>query len=416
MPPLSSPPRPVPSFPPQPAVAVVAAFAVAVLLTAALARPAGTAHAEEFQFSQLPGFAAIRAARGAVPPDAAARELLRRFRPVLFIAPGEEGPLDFYRDYIARGELQSGDGAAVMRNPSREQLNQFRHDPGAVFTHHPPRPNAAPAAPVHPTRPVAYGGVRRAALTLAGGETRPVVFLAYHFVFRHSGLPAGMPSPLAALANLVGDARDWHQLDHYTAAFVALNESGAPFAVLLQHHNYLRTYLVGQDPAFPPDAPPMLDAAVSSNELYPHRAEKTVWPAAGFLGPKTADYLAGVRADPPFLRAAPDVTDGKIRVEYELEFLPPNDAFYVFEGKLGEPRKLPGRDGPPGAIYNTLPALHPPETALPAFYWKPPDPAFARIIREDNPPDRRAGPTPAALEKLRARFAEALRKTENGGQ
>ena len=96
-------------------------------------------------------------------------------------------------------------------------------------------------------------------------------------------------------------------------------------------------------------------------------------------------------------------------MQYVLEFLPPDDAFYVFEGRLGEPRRLPGRDGPPGAIYNTLPALHPPEAALPAFYWRPPDPEFARIIREDQPANPWDGPTPAAMKKFRERFAEALR-------
>ena len=379
-----------------------------LLIAAALsafAPMAESAHTDEFQFSQLAGFAAIRARRGDSPPNPEERKLLAQFQPVLYIAPGEEGPLDFYRDYIASGELQSGDGKTVIPNPSREALNQFRRDPHAVFTHHPG------GNPVHP---VAYGGIHRATLTLAAGETRPVVFLSYHFAFRHSGLPAGIHPLLSALANLAGDARDWHQLDHYTAAFVALDGGYSPFAVLLQHHNYMRTYLIGEDPAFPPDAPPALDAAISSNELYPHRAERTVWPAAGFIGPRTVDYLAGTRDAPPFLRASPDITEGKIRVEYELEFLPPDDAFYIFEGRLGEPRKLPGRDGPPGAIYNTLPVLHPPEAALPVFYWNPPDPEFARIIREDRPAGPWDGPTPGAMKKLRARFTEALRMADGG--
>ena len=379
---------------------------LAVAALSAFAPEAESAHTDEFQFSQLAGFAAIRAQRGDSPPAPEERELLERFKPVLFIAPGEEGPLDFYRDYIASGELRSGDEKNVFQNPSRETLNQFRRDPHAVFIHRPD------GGPVHP---VAYGGIHRAILTLAAGEIRPVIFLSYHFAFRHSGLPAGIHPLLSALANLAGDSRDWHQLDHYTAAFVALDESRKPFAVLLQHHNYMRTYLVGGDAAFPPDAPPRLDAAVSSNELYPHRAERTERPAAGFIGPRTVDYLAGTRDTPPFLRASPDITEGKIRVEYGLEFLPPDDAFYVFEGRLGEPRRLPGRDGPPGAIYNTLPALHPPEAALPAFYWEPPDAEFARIIREDNPANPWDGPSAEAMKKLRGRFARALREKAAGG-
>ena len=380
--------------------AVPAAFA-------ALAFSAGAPVAEaRDEFMRLPGWTDIRAARSDQPPSAADRALLEKFKPALFIAPGEEGPLDFYRDYIASGELRSGDEKTVIQNPSPRDLNKLRDDPAAVFIHHPARPGNAPV------RPVAYGGARRAELILSENESRPATFLSYHFAFRHSGLPAGTHPLLARLANLAGDSRDWHQLDHYTAAFVALDENDSPFAVLLQHHNYMRTYLVGADPALPPDAPPALDAAISSNELYPHRAEKTVRPAAGNIGPKTIDYLAGLREKPPLLRASPDMTDGKKRVEYELEFPPPDDAFFMFLGRLGEPRKLPGRDGPPGAIYNTLPSLHPPEIALPAFYWNPPDAEFAKIIREDDPPDPWDGPTPQAMEKLRARFAKAL--AENG--
>lgn len=36
---------------------------------------------------------------------------------------------------------------------------------------------------------------------------------------------------------------------------------------------------------------------------------------------------------------------------------PQTDPFYRFQGKLGEERLLPGRDGPPGADYKTLPAF-----------------------------------------------------------
>jgi hypothetical protein len=48
-----------------------------------------------------------------------------------------------------------------------------------------------------------------------------------------------------------------------------------------------------------------------------------------------------------------------LEAEYDLEFLPPDDAFYSFAGFLGERRRLPGRDGPPSADYNIYPPLKP---------------------------------------------------------
>ena len=355
---------------------------------------------DEFHFSQLPGFAAVRAARqNAPPPSAADRALLEQFKPVLHIPESAEGPLDFYRDYIARGELRDGRGNR-FRNPDRQTLNRHRDNLRAVFVHEPDFSR-------FPT-PVAYGGIRRATLILSETESRPVTFLSYHFVFRRSGLPAGTSPLLLALANLVADSRDWHQLDHYTACFIALDENEKPFAVLLQHHNHMRTYLVGDDPAFAANAPPSLDAAESSNELYPRRATRTEWPAAGFMSPRTVNYLAGIEKRPPLFRAAPDIAGGGRRIEYELKYLPPDDAFYIFVGKLGASRMLPGRDGPPGAIYNTLPSLHLPEDALPMFYWNPPDADYAKILRADDSLKTLSGPTATARKKLRARLARAL--------
>ena len=56
--------------------------------------------------------------------------------------------------------------------------------------------------------------------------------------------------------------------------------------------------------------------------------------------------------------------------DYQLGFLPPDDAFYAFAGYLGERRLLPGRDGPPGADYNTLTALKPLYRQWVAGYWR----------------------------------------------
>ena len=70
----------------------------------------------------------------------------------------------------------------------------------------------------------------------------------------------------------------------------------------------------------------------------------------------------------PFL--VQTVTDPQRELDYDLAFLPPSDAFYTFRGFLGERRRLPGRDGPPGALYNTLPAYKPLDRQLVMGYWR----------------------------------------------
>ncbi len=339
-------------------------------------------------FTQLPGFAEIRAGFGDAPPDADEQALLARHRPRLHVADGEEGPVDFYADYIGSGELFDGENAPVQ-NPTAAQLNAARDNPEAVFIHR-PQPAQYP--------PAAYGGINHAALVLSDGEAHEFTFLHYHFSFRHSGLPAGVSGARLFLAELFADVRDWHQLDHYTAAYIVLHE-GAPFAAILQQHNYMRTYLMHEEPAFA-NGRAVLNAALWSNELYPHRKARTMRRAAGFMNAKTTAYLTGASEDGG-INAAPDITEGGREIKYELQFLPPNDAFYVFAGRLGEPRRLPGRDGPPGAMYRMGPKLWALEKSMPAFYWKDEDAEYAEIMRED-------GFSAAAQKKYLERFTRAF--------
>ena len=85
-----------------------------------------------------------------------------------------------------------------------------------------------------------------------------------------SGLPAGLSLAAAIPLGLVADLDDWHQLDHYTAAFVVLDGDGRPVALTLQQHNYLRTHLVGESVRLGSDGRFDIDVAIRSNELYPH--------------------------------------------------------------------------------------------------------------------------------------------------
>ena len=345
-------------------------------------------------FTQESGFAEILASLSDKPPAETDRLLLFTHKPELYIAPNADGPLDFYADYIAHGVLSDGSGR-LIENPNASMLNALKHDAKAVFKHR-------PATPTPPITPVAYGGVYRATLSLPNIGDVPLTFLSYHFAFRRSGLPAGISGWLRFIAQSVSDTEDWHQLDHYTAVFIAL-VGDKPLAVMLQQHNYLRTYLIGEDDAFGITEAVMIDAAISSNELYPHRSSLTKRRAVGFLGDSTVDYLVGKTDKTSGFSIAADITHGARRVNYELRFLPPNDAFYVFSGYLGERRFLPGRDGPPGAIYRIYPHhLVPPEVSLYSFYWRDNDPEYADILHTD-------GFGKKSLEKLKMRFALALK-------
>ncbi len=312
-----------------------------VLLTASMFT-AASAHAETF--ARYPGFDAWFAANPPDPqrPALEERELLQRHRPLLHIPTDHPGPIDFYRDYIAHGTLTVG--GQRWQNVDRALLARHVDDPEAEFRHRPP-------ADPDP-HPVAYGRIDRARL----GPIGELTFLTWHFVFRTSGLPAEMPFWQSLLARTLGDPNDWHQLDHYTAATLVLGPGQTPLGLILQQHNTVRAYWYGRDLDAPADGRPRIAAARRSNELYPWRGERARHRVVRFLEPDNLHWLASGNGDAPWT-ASHDVVTGAREVDYEVHFLPQTDPFYRFQGQLGASRLLPGRDGPPGADYNTLPAF-----------------------------------------------------------
>jgi hypothetical protein len=279
---------------------------------------------------------------------------------------GHSNPLDFYGDYISNGVLNDEKGKVISDNVTRELLNAYKNNPGATFTN------------------IQNGGNRRAAVyarifqdtinfeTEGGGTSKLFTFLCYHVVFRTSGLPAGIPSWQNILLGMFIDLADWHQLDHYTAVTVVLDDTGhvesKPAAVMLQQHNNLRTYINGEGITIPEDGRVVVDVAIRSNELYPHNPGRSVHRAVSMPDPKGLFFLLTGRNKPSF--AGYDITESEKEAEYVLEFLPPDDAFYTFKGFLGKRRYLRGRDGPPGAEYNTIPELKPINMQLFSGYWR----------------------------------------------
>lgn len=355
-------------------IGVVALAGIALGL-AALIIGFSAANKDSQNFSQDPGFAAYYVANppSSALPSAAEQALLWRFRPHVFLPPDHPGLVGFYGDYISQGSLYDANGGLISNNVTRAMLNAHENEPGALFVHKP-----ADGA----TSPTVQARIDRDELAFAlpdGGVDRQVfTFLTYNLVFRSSGLPAGLPRWMLWLADVLASAKDWHQLDQYTAVTMVLDQSELPVAVMLQQHHFVRAYIVGQEFELAPDGRPAVDVAIGSNELYPHQTGRTQRRATGTMSARSLTYLV-TGEDQPFF-GFEDVTDGVGEADYRLDFLPPDDAFYRFEGWLGARRLLPGRDGPPGADYNTWPAFKPPGVQLLTSYWRQGDADYVRLI------------------------------------
>lgn len=337
-------------------------LAIAVLMSATVS---GCAQ-RDVNFSQHPGFASHFAAqpRGTTLPSSAERALLERHRPRLMLPHGHPGPIDFYGDYIAQGSLHDGAGRLVSSDVSRELLNRYKIDPRAVFSH---RPDV-----VRDRLPArAFARIDRADVTFpgpAGPVTHAFTFLTYNFVFRYSGLPDWFAPWQMWVARRLGSLEDWHQLDHFTSATLALDETMTPAVLIVQQHNLRRAFILGEWVSLPADGRPVLDVALRSNELYPFSPGGRPYRVVPHLSADNVGwYLTG--GERPRL-AGLDATEGwDDEAIYALDYLPHDDAFYAFEGFLGERRFAPGRDGPPGADFNVWPSAKPWPVQLMGQYW-----------------------------------------------
>ena len=320
---------------------------------------AGCSHPKT-NFSQYPGFAEYYAAHAPldVTPNAGEKALLERYKPRVYLPANHAGLIDFYQDYIAQGKLFRTDGKIISANVTQGILNANKDDTGVVFRH---------ITTTQPTRATVFARIDHDELE-ANGTKQSLTFLTYHAVFRHSGLAAGFAGWRASMVSWFADLNDWHQLDHYTAATIVLNAAARPLALMLQQHNYHHTYVFGSDFPFPVDERVGVDVAIRSNELYPHSPQRVRHRAVRFNSPEEMRYLLGF-GDQPHI-AADDITEGHSDVKYELAFLPPSDAFYIFKGFLGERRHLPGRDGPPGADFNALPETKSLTSQLLMGFWR----------------------------------------------
>ena len=331
---------------------------------------------KETLFSEFPGF--DQYLKKNQPSDVLAspteQALLTQYRPRIFMAEGQTRFLDFYADYIGSGALYL-DGELVSDKVDQNLLNQHKKSSLAEFRHKPLTSQGTP---------VAYGRVDYDTLSYQE-QSYPLTFLSYNLVFAHSGLIKGLASWQRMAMGVVGNNEDWHQLDHYVGLTVVLHEE-QPLAVLMQQHNYQTVWML--DPSkddtqqadnhsptnplpkhaleksllLPTDGRIAVDVAMQSNEIYPHLSELTRHPGVSFVNADNIEFFKTGQNKP--MMAGWDITHGQKEQDYTLKFLPTSDAFYTFKGRLGEKRTLPGRDGPPGAQYVTLPGLMPWSTRL----------------------------------------------------
>jgi hypothetical protein len=278
-------------------------------------------------------------------PDQRQHALLETYRPRIFKAANQQGPVDFYQQYIANGVLEV-DGKKIT-TLDQAQLNRYKDDPGVLFNY---RGNATPGG-----KAMVYARFDEDTL-LHNGKSYPLEFLTYNLAFPTSGMLVGLGRFNSTVLRVAGNLTDWHQLDHYVGLSIALYRE-QPVAVMLQQHNYQTTYIINHNLALPDDNRVKVDIAMRSNELYLHSEQRVEHPAVSFTTKDNIEFLM-TGNEKPFM-AGYDVTHGEQEIDYQLQLLPQTDAFYQFKGHLGVSRLLPGRDGPPGADYVTLPGLMP---------------------------------------------------------
>lgn len=284
-------------------------------------------------------------------PDEQQQQLLEKYKPRIYRAIdsngiAQQGPVDFYRTYISDGKLLD-DGNLVSQQVTQELLNQYRDSPTASFIYEGTYRKDSDA--------VVYARFDTDTLQY-NGTSYLLDFLSYNLVFPASGLLKGLGGLQTAALTIAGSLNDWHQLDHYVGLSIALYRN-IPVAVTLQQHNYQTSYIFSKDLVLPDDHRIQVDIAMRSNELYLHNEKETRHPAVSFISQDNIEFVK-TGSNKPFM-AGFDVTRGDQEIDYSVSFLAPSDAFYQFKGQLGKSRLLPGRDGPPGADYVTLPGLMP---------------------------------------------------------
>ncbi|MFT5170385.1 MAG: hypothetical protein ACI9BD_000152 [Candidatus Marinamargulisbacteria bacterium] len=305
-------------------------------------------------------------------PSNKEKVLLLRFRPNIFIAPGGDKPLNFYKDYIPKTRLKTPTG---IKKVTRESLKSYIHRSakdraGSTLILHDPISAS--------TQQVGYGRAFYDTLHLESHKV-PITILKYNFVFPYSGLPTHLPWHLWWATAMNGGGQRWHILDIHGAIHVILHRNThRPLAILLAQHNNHRTYLVGKDLLWPTDDRVKISFSKQSNEPYlmPATDDVVTHPTIPFPAKDNMDYLLN-ESSPPLIYGQDQVypaSQGGERVPYALTFLPTFDPLYMSKVPLGDKFKIFffadhfSRQAPPGIDFATFPQLVTYQKLIPFWY------------------------------------------------
>jgi len=320
----------------------------------------------------------------------AEKDLLAKFKPEIYIAPGGQVPINFYQDYLPYCQVKSTNNREPLAAIDRAGLKRIERQYGSYldFQGDYKQYTYAHKENLHPSL---YGCVFYETLMPPKGSQAtpiPIVILKYSSVFVASGLPTRLGLVRGLLAGLAGDPNNWHELDIHGAIHIILERKTLkPIAVLLAQHNHFRSFVVGKDFQWPQDQPLKISFAKRSNEpyLYPEKGDNRVHPTAG--SPKHMRYILTGK-NKPFVSAYDQIyaTPDAKQINYNLTYLPSLDPLYTSWIPLGDRQKVAlvisnfARVGPPGINMNTHPALSKYGDIAQVFYMDGKDPKALEIF------------------------------------
>ncbi|MCB0366435.1 MAG: hypothetical protein H6624_03010 [Bdellovibrionaceae bacterium] len=325
-------------------------------------------------------------------PNPYERTLLKTYKPRVFISPRGIGPVDFYEDYLPQTELVDHTGKVASRRVNRMLLKAFERSPGFSLRFRGPSPVCIGEA-CRNKRTRGYGQVYYGDVDLGEGVVLHYQVLKYNFVFPYSGLPARLSRAQEWLSGVVGDPKHWHDLDLHGAIHVFVEGSGGePFMVLLAQHNHFRTYLVGSDIMWSPEAGLRICFAERSNEPYPCPLKQATRNVPAAATPDHVDFLFGKGDGGGGLFTGHDLVVGEAGgatpIDYDLAYLPSEDPLYTAWIPLGGRRGLgPLRffqSGPPGMNFKFNPKLKTYFDIAQFFSFVPGDRVALRLAKEQS--------------------------------
>lgn len=316
------------------------------------------------------------------------RELLKKYRPHIYIAPQSFGPINFYEDYLPHTVLKDKNGKPIARPPSREVLKKFERSYGASLDYQ-GKLNFCRGKNCLEKKTTLYGRVFYESMnSWPNTQTRDVIILKYSPVFPVSGLPKKIKWWKAMGANLASRTLDdWHELDIHGAIHIICDaKTEKPIVLLLAQHNHFRSYVIQGDSK----ENLHICFAERSNEPYicPPGKNPQIFNTVG--DPRKFRWVILGEKEP--LEGGQDVVygpgAGAVKINYDLEFLPGLDPLYVSWIPLGQVRKIWGifnsfsRTGPPGINMNTWPVLKKYSDMAQLWYFKEGDKKAVTLLEE----------------------------------